>query len=111
MQAVVGESDRLVLWRRVDLVEQAVPRFDRGAVPGLRRGPARVLDPGGQRVGAGLGPAGRSACRARGRCAARRRKGVLDVVVVIVEAVTEAVELTGETVCGTGPYPHPPGRN
>ena len=29
MEAVVGESDWLVLWRRVSLVEQTAPRFDR----------------------------------------------------------------------------------
>ena len=29
MEAVVGESDWLVLWRRISLVEQTAPRFDR----------------------------------------------------------------------------------
>jgi hypothetical protein len=29
MEAVVSESDWLVLWRRVSLVEQTAPRFDR----------------------------------------------------------------------------------
>ena len=29
MEAVVGESDWLVPWRRISLVEQTAPRFDR----------------------------------------------------------------------------------
>src|SRR6202012_1054818 len=95
VEAVVGESDWLVLGCRISLVEQTAPRFDRCAVPILGRRGSRVLDPGGQRFGAGLvaPPSGRSACRARRRCNARRRQRVLDVVIIIVEAVAEAIEV------------------
>ncbi len=113
MQAVVDESDWLGLCSAESVSSSRLRHDSTGELCQLSAGAGRgcsIRTVSGSVRGSCTGPrAGRLAARDRG-AAGRRRQRVLDVVVVIVEAFAETVDTAIETVFGTGPYPHPPGR-
>ena len=88
MKPIVGESNWLVFRDRLVIVEQAAPRFDRSGVPGVGGRRSRVLGVHGQRFGVAL--VNTNAGRPDGR------QRVFNVVVVIVEAIPEAVVMADQ---------------
>src|ERR1700730_13895019 len=100
METVVGESDWLDVRHRHEIViEQTAPRFDRCAMPGLSGCGLWVLDVNGQRFGVVVIDMGPDRLDVGGRLARGSpggRQRVFDVVVVIVEAIPEAVVMVDQ---------------